>query len=67
MKRNERLREGITDLMRCRPDDWPEILAAQAGAACFMDPWPLDLLADAADQIATTARILTDEDHGSEP
>ena len=57
------IRETIIDLIRCRPDDWPEILAAQAGAACGMNIPALNLLADASVQVAATAHRLAMEGH----
>jgi len=55
------LRDAIVNLIRCEPERWPEILAEQAGAACHLSPGALNLLADAAVQVAATAHRLTQE------
>lgn len=57
----ESLRQAIVDLIRCRPEDWPEIVANQAGVACGLNTWALDLLADASVQVAATAHQFQNE------
>lgn len=59
------LREAIVDLIRCEPERWPELLATQAGAACHLDVGALNLLADAAVQVAATVHTLRLENNQS--
>lgn len=54
----DRVRDALEDLMRCRPEDWPELLPGIAGGVCRLNPLMMDLLADAAVQVAATAHQL---------
>ena len=54
----DRVRDALEDFMRCRPEDWPELLPGIAGGVCRLNPLAMDLLADAAVQIAATAHRL---------
>lgn len=56
-----RVRDALTDLMRCRPDDWAELVPVIAGEICALSPWSMNLLADASVQIAITAHRLAVE------
>lgn len=58
---NARVRDALEDLMRCHPDDWPELLPGIAGGLCGLDPFQMNLLADAAVQVAGTAHRLAQE------
>jgi len=62
----DQVRNAIVDLMRCEPERWPEMVAAEAAAACVMKPGPLTLLADAAVQFAATAHWLQQESEKAE-
>ena len=62
-----RVRDAITDLMRCRPEDWPELLPGIAATACNLDPWCMDLMADTAVHLAATASRLAVEAEEEEP
>ena len=52
---------AIKVLIEADPDGWPEHLAHAAGAACGLQCGSLDLLADAATQIAGMAHRLEAE------
>ena len=56
-----RVRDALEDLIRCRPDDWPELLPGIDGGVCGLNPFLMDLLADAAVQVAGTAHRLAQE------
>ena len=56
-----RVRDALEDLMRCRPDDWPELLPGIAGGVCGLNPVLMDLLADATVQAAGTAHRLAQQ------
>ena len=45
----------LSKISCCHPEDWPEILPGIAGAVCGLHPMQMDLLADAAVQVAVTA------------
>ena len=47
--------EALTDLMRCRSEDWSELLPSIASEACAHACGSMDLLADAAVQAAAAA------------
>lgn len=53
-----RVRDSLEDLMRCRPEDWPELLPGIAGGVCGLNPYLMDLLADSAVQFAQMAHRL---------
>ena len=57
----ERTLQAIKALMEADPEGWPEHLAHVAGAACGLHCWSMDLLADAATQVAGMAHRLEAE------
>lgn len=61
MAARERTLQAIKVLMEADPEGWPEHLAEVAGAACGLQCWSMDLLADAATQVAGMAHRLEGE------
>ena len=61
MAARERTMQAIKVLMEADPEGWPEHLAEVAGAACALQCWSMDLLADAATQVAGMAHRLETE------
>jgi hypothetical protein len=57
----KRLRSALVDLIRCRPDDWPDLLSGIAGSACDLNLPSLMRMADATAGIAATAKRLAEE------
>ena len=57
----ERTLQAIKVLMESDPEGWPEHLAQVAGAACGLQCWSMDLLADATTQVAGMAHRLEAE------
>ena len=55
------VREALADLMTVYPERWPEVLAGLAGGVCQMDVGALNLLADAAVEVAGMAHRMTQE------
>ena len=61
MAARERTLQAIKVLMEADPEGWPEHLAQVAGAACGLQCWSMDLLADASTQVAGMAHRLEAE------
>lgn len=61
------LRRALEALKQSDPEGWPESLVSMAGAVAELDPGALDLLADAAVQMAGTAHRLAQEAAEDEP
>lgn len=57
----EQTRAALLALKAPDPDGWPESLVRLAGVVAGLDPGPMDLLADAAVQMAATAHQLAHE------
>lgn len=57
----EQMRAALLALKSSDPDGWPESLVRLAGIVADLDPRPLELLADAAVQMAATAHQMANE------
>lgn len=57
----EQMRSALLALKASDPDGWPESLVRLAGIVANLDPRHLDLLADAAVQMAATAHQMATE------
>ena len=60
----QHLQDTIIDLIRCFPDEWTEILAAQAGAACLMNVYYLEKLLVSTTEITKAARRMDFDKRG---